>query len=402
VPDDLLGKEVKCPGCSAIFTAEVGAAPAPPKPQKKADDEGGTYEVLDERKKKRRRSDDDDEDQNERVSDKPRPRRARDDDDYDDEDDERVTTRRRRFSRDDDDDDDEDAHGPPKAALAPDWTRIRLGFSLLLASVLTLIGAVLIGMVGGCCVGFGAAANAAKQGPGQPPDVTKMAAGFVVIAVVTMVIRLAAHLMMIVGSVMCLPSPSAYRAKTLALVTLILAGGSVALQLIQQVVNVAANGVAGLGGGAGNPFLGGAGAAPPGAAAAIVLVVLGLVGFVVGLASYFTFGLYVRSIGFCLRDDSLAGSAKGWLVALTITVIVGLIATVAAFALAGAALWAMAQGRQPGPGGQPGAALGGGMIAVGGLACLIGIGFLALLIWYIVLLVQARGAISTRTSRQRY
>jgi hypothetical protein len=93
VPENLLGKKVKCPGCSTMFTARAdGVTTGRPAPA-------------------RRRDDDDEED-------RPRSRRDRDDD-YDDrrrrrdEDEDRVRSRRydeddRRRRRDDDEDDYDD------------------------------------------------------------------------------------------------------------------------------------------------------------------------------------------------------------------------------------------------------------------------------------------------------
>jgi hypothetical protein len=101
VPDTLLGKRVKCPGCAEIFTAAAGT-PTPPRkqaPVKKppAQDEAPGYEVVD-----------GDED-SERVADKPRSRRGRADED---EDDERPRRPRRGREGDEDEEDDEPARRP--------------------------------------------------------------------------------------------------------------------------------------------------------------------------------------------------------------------------------------------------------------------------------------------------
>ena len=75
VPDTLVGKKVKCPGCAEIFTASVNGPAAPKKEaaaKKKPDDDdedSGGYEVVGDKKKRRGDDDDDDDD---RVSDKPR------------------------------------------------------------------------------------------------------------------------------------------------------------------------------------------------------------------------------------------------------------------------------------------------------------------------------------------
>jgi hypothetical protein len=104
VPDNLLGKKVKCPGCSKMFTAEDSSAPEPSsskprdgsvtnrpsaQPRRRDDDE------EEDRPRSRGRRDEDDEDDDGRGRGRSRGRR-------DDDDDDRGRGRRR---RDDDDDD---------------------------------------------------------------------------------------------------------------------------------------------------------------------------------------------------------------------------------------------------------------------------------------------------------
>jgi hypothetical protein len=78
VPDELLGKSVKCPKCGKIFTAreDTGAPPpAPARPQPAAEEEEYEREEEEERRPARRRSvarDDDDD-----YDDRPRRRRRR-------------------------------------------------------------------------------------------------------------------------------------------------------------------------------------------------------------------------------------------------------------------------------------------------------------------------------------
>ncbi len=141
VPDDLLGKKVKCPGCGTIFLGKVADSPshkdkpptsvrskerAPPKEEPEDDEEqsekttGGVQSKPSQ--KGSRPKDDDDDEPPERPSrkgkkadeddddedDRPSKRRKRKDDDDDDDDDDDRPSRRRRPSDDDDDDDDDD------------------------------------------------------------------------------------------------------------------------------------------------------------------------------------------------------------------------------------------------------------------------------------------------------
>jgi hypothetical protein len=99
VPDTLIGKRVKCPGCAEIFTAAT-AAPPPAKEDAEGEKEQDkeeviSFQVLDDAKAKRRRGNDEDADE-----DRPRrSRRLRDDDDDDEERPSRRTTRRKRKIR---------------------------------------------------------------------------------------------------------------------------------------------------------------------------------------------------------------------------------------------------------------------------------------------------------------
>ncbi len=91
VPDDLLGKEVKCPTCGITFTAPAGegGAPAPPPPKE---------EEAPPRPSSRGRAEPPPEaDYDERPPSKSRPSRRRDDEeDEDDYDEDRLVRRRRR------------------------------------------------------------------------------------------------------------------------------------------------------------------------------------------------------------------------------------------------------------------------------------------------------------------
>lgn len=112
VPDDLIGKNVKCPTCGHTFVADpVSQAPPPPPPP----------EEKPARTSKVSRDDRDDDEDDE---DRPRRKRAisrRNDDDDEDEDDDRPRRSRSRHGRDDDDDEDDDDDRPRRRRryLAP-------------------------------------------------------------------------------------------------------------------------------------------------------------------------------------------------------------------------------------------------------------------------------------------
>jgi predicted Zn finger-like uncharacterized protein len=99
VPNDLIGKNVKCPTCGHTFIADpVNQAPPPPPPPE---------EKPTRTSKVSRNEKDDDDDGEDRSRRRRRSSRRDDDDDEDD-----RPRRRSRYSRDDDDDDDDDDDRP--------------------------------------------------------------------------------------------------------------------------------------------------------------------------------------------------------------------------------------------------------------------------------------------------
>lgn len=141
VPNDLVGKQVKCPTCGQTFTADP-AEHSPPTPPPTADEKPARTSKVgrdeeEDRSRRRAREDDDDDDE-----DRSRRRRAlsgRDDDDDD------RPRRRSRYSRDDDDDDDDDRR---RRNVAPHrggavMTMGILGLVLTLLPVVPLVGLVL-------------------------------------------------------------------------------------------------------------------------------------------------------------------------------------------------------------------------------------------------------------------
>ncbi|HEY7312518.1 MAG TPA: hypothetical protein VH643_24350 [Gemmataceae bacterium] len=122
VPDDLLGKKVRCPSCSVMFKAVAVGGGGIEEPIEEPDEEPVVH----------RRTDDRDE----RYSDSPRARK-RFDDEYD----------RPRRRRDDDYDDEERA--PSTTAQKAGWNKVRIGINLVMIGVWVWLAGAVLGGLGG-------------------------------------------------------------------------------------------------------------------------------------------------------------------------------------------------------------------------------------------------------------
>ena len=361
VPDSLLGKKVKCPGCGKAFQAEPSkpAAPPPPsreeKPRRQEEAEELTdFEVVDEPEKRRsRREEDEDDDRPRRRSrrdddeddDRPR-RRSRRDDDEDDEDDDRPRRRsrrdededdedddrpRRRSRRDDEDDEDDDRprrrsrrddeddeddrprrrsrryddYDRPRRSrritTRADWQKIHRGLNMCMwAALVSLITPVVVVPLM-FIVGGTAMATGSLGG---------LAAGGFLILLLWGGAGLTSFVLKIVGSIFCLPSPEPRGARILALITLILLGVSAVASLLSASTSTFNHGMATVG-----PFayFGGMGPGP---------IVIGLWGIDLGAFGVFLF--YMRSLALVLKENDLLRRIIVYVIAWAVTFVVGI------------------------------------------------------------------------------
>jgi hypothetical protein len=378
VPDDLLGKSVKCPSCQEAFTADAGTAATLALPPGQAGDE--------------------------RVADRPMPPPERDEE-------ERITGRPR-FAEDEEEEDYADDEAPETVIPAADWQKVRRSFSFLLASALTTIGAILEYIVGICILSAAIGAQAAKAaqagGGGPPPNpMAEMMTGIVVLVVVMLMTLLIGYVLGLIGHILGLASPRARGAKRLAVWVLVVSIVSLVLSIVPYVLAAAAGGpntMLMLMGGAGNPMFAGAGGgfgAGGGVEAvpewlSISNLVLGGINNLLTVAALFLFGFYVRAIALCLGADSLRRSVKGWMIMVGVAVVLGLVVVLAFFVMFKDMIANAGAGAAPPPGGLPPGMSPGNLVAFAGVACLFGVVALALLVWYIIMLAQARTAISAR------
>jgi|GEM_PF-4054586 len=377
VPDNLIGKKVKCPSCTKIFVAAAAEEDLPTAPLLEEEEPPKAV-----RRKPPPLPPPEDEGIEEHPS-RPRKRPAPPPEDEDDEDDEEEVRPRRRRPQAEDDDEDEDEEERPRRKVGgkADWGRVRTGVTLVLVSILIMIGTVIIGMIAGFFIGAGAGAALASRPPGAkgPPvaPVVVAGTGFMMLAVFSFVMGLASQIAALVGYIFCMAAPQKYNARTLAMTTVGLAGGSLAFALIAGILSFT-------GGATGNP---GVGLAAGGAAG-----ILGLIGNVLNAAKYFTFLFFLMAVARNLRAYSLEKSAKNLAILSGVAMVGAVVWFVLTIVLVGAAI---AAAPQAGVG-----ALGASAIAMLACSCGMIVVGLAVFVWYIVVLVQARGVLGDYLARR--
>jgi hypothetical protein len=396
VPDNLLGKKVKCPKCNNAFlaVAEQPAAkprkPAPPPPQEEEEEAprprkpARREEEYEEETvaRKRRPAPPPPEEEEEEA---PRARRRRRDEDEEEE--EAPRRRRRRDEEDEGEDEDYEVGSVRKQVhgTVADWKRVRTGITLLIYSIFIWLGDIVLAICGGCLVGF-LAASAMQQGmqPGGRPDAFANAAvggGMMILVVygIVGVIALAGLGLNVTGNVFCLFAPPKNGAKMLAIVALALFG----LALLGSLVNLFLPAATAMGGGSPMAFMSGP---------------VGLGTSFASVASWVVFLFFLRSLSLAMNDRGLAQSVVYLVVMAGITIVLHVIFVLVTI-LAAASLVASAAGggniRQ-----MEGSAAGAGMLVLV-FGVVVGCLYLACFIWYIITLFQVRGAITRHVGSRR-
>jgi hypothetical protein len=386
VPDGLLGKKVRCPGCGGMFLATAGGVTGPvtdepPSPQARRPARPSRSEAIEEKPRApaRRPSapprDDEDED------DRPRSRRREEE-----EEDEDHPRRREPY-----DEDEEDEDTPRPRSKREGWRKVRLGINLIIISIWVILGLVVVSMCGGVLIGVtGAASMSSARTSGQAVgDPSAAATGFGVIALMALVfvIGLASNVLRLAGHGFCMavPPKRGSAIKGLAVATFALAVGQIVCSYLGNVVSwVSGAGFAGTGIRV-NPALGlgGSGAA----------IGLALLGMAAGIASYIVFLFFLRSVAFAVRQPDLARTIRTFLIAVASALGATIVAYGLMIALVGAAVVSSFGGGGRAPNQAAAGALGGVMILFMVFGCVFVVAGLGLFVWYIVILHQVRGAI---------
>jgi hypothetical protein len=367
VPDDLLGKRVRCPGCNQKFLAETAEESLD-----EAGDEDRSSSYASSRGSPRR--DDDYE--------APKSRRRADEEDEDDE----YRGRRRDYG----------SPEPSKADKRQGWERVRFGVNLVIISCWVLVGMTVVAITGWLLlILFGALSFASMAGsfsPTTPPsqqqaeDVAGQAAGTgcaILVGVIVVwgliaLFALAWEAARITGYGFCMgvaPAKKTKLIKGLAIATFCIAlaniflptascGGTYLMARTGAILYVGSGGVIGL----------------------------------LYLAEFICFLLVLRGVAAVMKKEGLAQNLVIYTIAVPVYffIIMGLLCLlpfIGVAALLGVA--ASSSGASSASGAAGNFAGAGAALAIGGITCtglmvLIGI---ALFIWFMVMLFQVRGAI---------
>jgi hypothetical protein len=371
VPDNLLGKKVRCPGCSNMFTARAvnGSRDEESAPrlsrsssrgdaiiERRSSSSGGVRERMDDRPRRR----DDEEDR--------RPRSRWDEDDEDD---------RRRRRRDEDYDDDYDTRPRDERRK---MIGVRMGVNLVIIGSWIALASMGVAIIGGGIMMLIAGASVSSMAS-RPPGAGGsagigglMAAGIGLCLIYSIVglMSLAATVLCMVGMGMCMQTPPSRRdsARPLAIAAFSCAAAAVGLYLFAILLNVALNGLGGIFSLPCGPLM---------------------------LASVILWILFMRSLSFRLRDPNLAGRLMTYLIALIVSWVVSFFVMLIALFAVGMAIFSGLGASSPGG---AAAGIGAGVIIVILLWAVILIGSLVMYLWLIFLTQEVRGLIDRSLVRR--
>jgi len=302
------------------------------------------------------------------------------------EDDEYVEERRKRRRRPVDDDSEledeiEDEEDEVEDRIRPrrfkgktrDWMQVRQGLALILAGAVTAVGALAVDML---VVQVSRAGDAQWGGGNVDGD----RAGNLFVSCIVLLAALAAVVLDLIGSIMCLASPEFEYAKTLAKLSLIIKVAGVLFVVVAFILIFAGAGMLA----ASNP----AGFICTSRAA---LALLGL-GYLLLVIQFAVFLLCLRALAITMRRSGLALNTL-WLV----------IVFVFSFLLLAGSVTVVIFGLEDGPAKTsrgPGSSTGPiEMTGIVGSCCGI-IMVLSVVVWYVVTITQVRAAIMEYVSRR--
>jgi hypothetical protein len=275
--------------------------------------------------------------------------------------------------------------------------KVRTGLTLVLFSWLAAVVAVLELLVGLLLVGgLTSTMLSARNGP-TPSGAAAALGSAVAVLVIFFVLYLAGQGLSITGQVLCLGAPSKHGAKTLAITALVLSilvvlstCGAVAVSGLVSGVTAAQQQTP-------PPAMGGPNAmstSPPPSGGGNPFT---LASYLLSGAETVVFLFFLRALALNLRARRLAASAMYILSGMGIGVLlscgVGCVAFMTAFGVAASAMSA-AKNNQPAAMDNTAGVLAGGAIVILVLSAVVGLIWLALTVWNIVLTFQVRAVVS--------
>jgi hypothetical protein len=390
VPDDLLGKKVKCPGCGVKFVGAADDAPeeldeAPARASfssNRADSSAGrrvTRRDDDEEDDRRRSRRDDEEDDRPRRS-----RRRRDDDDYEDEDDDDRYRRRR-----------------PEGDPVQGWQRVRLGINLVITGEFIWIAAIVLLVLGGVALWAFGVASIFSMASSPPSSATTsqaagtffgMAVGAVILFGLFWLLNVAEQGLRVAGEGFCMgvvPTRRATYLRGLAIATFICGAAGVLLFYGGYCGGYGFNIGAFSGYGYGYPGYWGVGPS-----------VIGLSSMVF-LGERYCFLFFLRGVAVSMRQEALARQIVYFMIAAPCVAVLWVVSWVVLFCAGAGAVVSSGTGMFGGSTqSQTSAAANTAGMAMGWVVALFtcwGVGLLvglALFIWYLVILFQTRSVVS--------
>ncbi len=409
VPDTMLGKKVKCPGCQTIFVANPAEEEEEPTPPRKSATRSSAVEPTPRRKAPAPPPDDDeDEDEDERPSRSSRPlsrKITRDDDEDEDEDDRpsrssRGSSRKGRRDEEDEDEDEDEDYRDEEAQAG--WGKVRLGLTLVIVSIFMMIGFAILQVLiqwlfmgsAGNTMGNAFAAQM-QQGPAGPAGpnqaavkaINSVTTGFILMIVIFKLMNLASSGMNLTGHALNLAVPErrGVNLKLLSIITASSLAFALVCVLITDIYVLASWGWLGLGFGAFMSLFSGGFS---------LLMVLSALTFLGWATSWVTFVLTLRGTCLAFNDKGVAKQVMLWLIVAGSMFAFFLLVFLVLFAIGG---MSVISAINAGPGAKPNDAAAAGLLGSMLFGCIFGclgiVSYLGMLVWYIIVLFQVRGVV---------
>jgi hypothetical protein len=348
VPDDLLGKKVRCPGCSVMFKAVAAG-----------DDEIAIKEPDEEPAPRRKPPP-----REERISDSPR-------------------TGRRLADRDEEDDDYE-ARAPSLRDQQAGWNKVRIGINLVMIGTWVWLAGMTLGGLGGL-LGFVLLGGALISRSSQSGLTSLGFAGILlVLSIGTYYLSLFGELVLrLVGYGLCMAVPPRRDTglKPLAITAFSLA----AAHVVFSILNLAMSG-----------FYGFASSMTGRSSMSAVGGGMSLVSGLCGLASFIVYLFFLRSVCYNARARELAGSPIKVLIVF-IGFYVGSVLLLVVLICAGVGTAGLAMQSQSSS--SAANSLGAWAIIFIIILCLLGLSYVALQVWYVMVLQKIRDAVASYRRR---